>query len=153
MQRFKRVLVPVDFSADSVEATRVAADLARRFDASLTLIHVYDPLVYALPDSFVMVPQAQMEKLLEAFRTRLAESKRQALDAGAPKVEAKLLQGFVAEEIVEYAKVGAFDLVVMGTRGRSGMSHLLMGSIAERVVRLSPCPVLTVKKAKAAAAA
>ena len=152
MQRFSKILVPVDFSADSAEATRVAADLARRFHADLTLIYVYDALVYSLPDGFVAEPPLQVKALVEAFTEQLADGKRQALAAGAPRVEAKLLEGSVATEIVEYARAGELDLVVMGTRGRTGMSHLLMGSIAERVVRLSPCPVLTVKKATTAPA-
>jgi nucleotide-binding universal stress UspA family protein len=146
MTGFQRLLVPVDFSAHSVEATRVAADLARRFDASLTLIHVYDPMIYALPDGFIMVPQTGIDKLFDAFRSQLDSARRQALDAGAPRVETKLIEGFVAAELVELAKRGEFDLIVMGTHGRTGMSHVVIGSIAERVVRLSPCPVLTVKR-------
>jgi universal stress protein A len=152
MQRFKRLLVPVDFSADAAEATLVAADLARRFDGSLTLIHVYDPLIYAVPDGFVMVPRAHTEKLLDAFWAQLADYRQRALAAGAPKVHVRLLQGLVAGEIVQHAKEGEFDLVVMGTHGRTGLSHLIMGSVAERVLRLSPCPVLTVKAKTAAAA-
>jgi glycine betaine transporter len=146
MTGFKRVLVPVDFSAHSVEATRVAADLARRFDGSLTLIHVYDPMIHALPEGFVLVPRTAIDKLFEAFGSQLESARRQALDAGAPRVETKLIEGFVTAEIVEAAKRGEFDLIVMGTHGRTGMSHLVIGSIAERVVRLSHCPVLTVKK-------
>jgi universal stress protein A len=147
MSGYRRILVPVDFSAHSAEATRVGADLARRFDASLTLVYVYDPLAYALPDGFAMVSQADIDKLLEAFRAQLAASQRLALEAGAPRVETKLLQGFVAGQIVEFASGGEFDLVVMGTHGRTGMQHLVMGSTAERVVRLARCPVLTVKQA------
>lgn len=143
---FQKLLAPVDFSAHSVEATRVAADLARRFDASLTLIHVNDPMTYALPDGFVMVPPTAIEKLYQALNSQLDGARRQALEAGAPRVETKLLDGFVAGEIVQFAERGAFDLIVMGTHGRTGMTHLVLGSIAERVVRLSPCPVLTVKK-------
>jgi universal stress protein A len=146
MKGFQKLLVPIDFSAHSVEAMRVAADLARRFDASLTLIHVYDPMISALPDGFIMVPQPGIDKLFEALRSQLEGARRQALEAGAPRVETKLLEGFVAGEIVQFAERGAFDLIVMGTHGRSGMAHLVIGSIAERVVRLSPCPVLTVKK-------
>jgi universal stress protein A len=142
---FQKLLVPVDFSAHSVEATRVAAELARRFDASLTLIHVNDPMIYALPDGVVMVPPAAIKDLQDALRSRLDGARRQALEAGAPRVEAQLLEGFVASEIVQFAQRGAFDLIVMGTHGRSGMAHLFIGSIAERVVRLSSCPVLTVK--------
>lgn len=146
MSGYKKILVPVDFSVHSAEATRVGADLAKRFDASLTLAYVYDPLAYALPDGFAMMAQPDIDRLLDAFRVQLAASQRQALDAGAPRVETKLLQGFVAAQIVEFASRGEFDLIVMGTHGRTGIQHLVMGSTAERVVRLARCPVLTVKQ-------
>jgi universal stress protein A len=148
MSGYEKILVPVDFSIHSAESTRVAADLAKRFGAALTLIHIYDPLAYALPDGFALVPQPELDKLFDAFRAQLAASQRAALDAGAPRVETKLLQGFVASQIVEFASRGQFDLIVMGTHGRTGMPHLVMGSVAERVVRLAQCPVLTVKQAQ-----
>jgi nucleotide-binding universal stress UspA family protein len=145
MSGYKKILVPVDFSIHSAEATRVAADLAKHFDASLTVAYVYDPLAFALPDAFAMVPQTEIDRLLDAFRAQLAQSQRQAVDAGAPHVETELLQGFVSGEIVQFANRGEFDLIVMGTHGRTGMQHLVLGSVAERVVRLARCPVLTVK--------
>ena len=146
MTDYKRILVPVDFSVHSAEATRVAADLAKRFDSSPTLVHVYDPMAYSVPDSFVIMSRADLDRLFEAFHTQLAVSQRMALDAGAPRVDTKLLTGFVAGEIVELASRGEFDLIVMGTHGRTGVPHFLMGSIAEKVVRLASCPVLTVKR-------
>ncbi len=148
MKPFQKILVPVDFSAHSAEAVRVAADLSRRFEAPLTLVHVYDPLVYALPDGYIFMPQPAIDQLLDAFKEQLAQAKVQALDAGATRVETQVLQGFVAGAIVDRATAGAFDLIVMGTHGRTGMQHVLVGSTAERVVRLATCPVLTVKKAK-----
>lgn len=147
MYAFKRILVPIDFSVHALEAVRVAADLAKRFDGSLTVVHVYDPLVYSLPDGFMFLPQHQIDTLIEAFEAQLERSKRLALEAGAPRVETAVLRGTVAEEIVERATRGEFDMIVMGTRGRTGVKHLMLGSIAERVVRLAPCPVLTVKAA------
>ena len=142
---YKKILVPVDFSVHSAEATRVAADLAKRFDSSITLVYVYDPLAYSLPDGFVMMSQGDVDRLLGAFRVQLAGSRQMALDAGAPRVDTRLLTGPVAGEIVEFASRGEFGLIVIGTHGRTGMSHLVMGSIAEKVVRLASCPVLTVK--------
>lgn len=145
MSNFERILVPVDFSDHSAEATRIAADLALRFGASLALLHVYDPLAYALPDGFIPMPQAQTDKLLEMLHSQLASSQRVAVEAGVAQVDTKLLHGFVAGQIVDFASQGKFDLIVMGTHGRTGIRHLVMGSIAERVVRLASCPVLTVK--------
>jgi universal stress protein A len=145
MKPFQKILVPVDFSPHSAEAVRVAADLARRFESSLTLVHVYDPLVYALPDGFTYMPQPAIDQLLQAFSDQLAQTKREALEAGAPRVDTQVLQGIVAGAIIDRATRGAFDLIVMGTHGRTGMQHVLVGSTAERVVRLATCPVLTVK--------
>jgi nucleotide-binding universal stress UspA family protein len=147
MKPFQKILVPVDFSEHSAEAVRVAADLSRRFEASITLVHVYDPLVYALPDGFAYMPQPAIDQLLKAFSDQLAKTKLQALEAGAPRVETQVLNGSVAGAILDHATRGAFDLIVMGTHGRTGMQHVLIGSTAERVVRLATCPVLTVKKA------
>lgn len=148
MERFQKILVAVDFSAHSDQAVRVAATFARCFDAPLTITHVYDPLVYAMPDGISLVSQPQLERLFEALRGQLGEVQRQALDAGAPRVETKLLQGHVAATLVDCAASGKFDLIVIGTQGRTGVQHLLLGSIAERVVRLAPCPVLIAKKAQ-----
>ena len=75
----------------------------------------------------------------------LAAEKKIAETAGAQRVDTHQLQGIAADEIVEFAKKGAFDLIVIGTHGRTGIQHALIGSIAERVVRRAPCPVLTVK--------
>jgi nucleotide-binding universal stress UspA family protein len=150
MKTFRKLLVPVDFSVHSAEAVRVAAALAKRFDAALTLVHVYDPMVYTLPDGFVSLTQTQVNQLFEALEGQLASSKALALEAGAPRVETAILQGFVAGEIVDRASRGEFDLIVIGTRGRTGVKHVLLGSVAERVVRLAPCPVLTVKAPVAA---
>lgn len=145
MSRFKRILVPVDFSSHSAEAIRVAADLAARFDAQLTLAHVYDPMVYALPDGYILFEQPQLEQLLAALEVELSGAKQLALEGGARRVDKQLLQGSIGAEIVDFAGRGEFDLIVMGTHGRTGAKHLLLGSIAERVARLAPCPVLSVK--------
>jgi universal stress protein A len=95
-----------------------------------------------------MVPQTEIDRLYRAFSAQLADARLAALEAGAPRVEIKLLEGVIAGEIVQFATRGEFDLIVMGTHGRTGLSHLFIGSVAERVVRLAPCPVLTVKMAE-----
>jgi nucleotide-binding universal stress UspA family protein len=140
----RRLLVPIDFSTHSAEALRTAADLSRRFDAPLTLVHVYDPMVHALPDGFTFAAP-QLAQLFEAMEGELAGARRQALEAGATVVETAVLHGLVANEIVEFAKRGDIDLIVMGTSGRTGMAHLVLGSVAERVVRMASCAVLTTK--------
>jgi nucleotide-binding universal stress UspA family protein len=78
---------------------------------------------------------------------QLEEAKGEAQRAGATAVDTKLLQGAVAPEIVDYAKQGDYDLIVIGTHGHTGLKHALLGSVAERVVRLAPCPVLSLRVA------
>lgn len=147
MKPFKRILVPTDFSAHAEEATRVAADLSKRYDGALTLVYVYEPVSYALPPGYALYTAAQLDVMFGEFDARLASAKTEAENAGATRVDAKRLQGFVAGEICEHASNEAFDLIVMGTHGRSGLERLALGSVAERVVRMARCPVLTVKLA------
>ena len=110
----------------------------------MTLVYVFEPVARALPNEHVLHSPLQMQELFNLFEQRLANAKSQALEAGAPRVQTRLLVGPAAPEIVELAAQGGFDLIVMGTRGRRGLSRLFMGSVAERVVRTAPCPVLTV---------
>jgi nucleotide-binding universal stress UspA family protein len=145
MKPFSKILVPVDFSPHSREATLYAVDLARRYDAPITLAHAYQPIIFAVPESFVLYSPDQLANILTELDKQLTIAKREAEQAGAAKVDARLLQGDPASQIVQFAVDGGHDLIVMGTHGRTGASHLLMGSIAEKVVRRAPCPVLTVR--------
>lgn len=142
---FKRILVPVDFSPHSTFAVRLGADLARRHSGAITLLHVFDPLPYALPGDVDALLPDQRQRLDSQTQKSLAAAQRRAETAGAPRVQRQLLEGNPAEEIVRFASEGQFDLIVMGTHGRRGLQHALLGSIAERVVRLAPCPVLTAR--------
>jgi len=129
--QWKRVLCPVDFSEESRAALRVASDLARRFGAELTLFHV----------------DAGAQTMLQASETiggQLAEWKRQAEELGVGTVSTLNRPGDPAMAISEQASAGGFDLVVMGTHGRTGRDHALIGSVAENVVRLCRVPALTV---------
>jgi nucleotide-binding universal stress UspA family protein len=140
---FKHILVPTDFGEPSARAVKLAIDLARRFEAKLTVFHAYEVPLYAYPqvdsivvDLFTPIEQAAREQLdsaLTSVQQKLPQAKA-ILRAGVPWRE---LLGVVEE-------VGA-DLVVMGTHGRRGVSHALLGSVAEKIVRLSPVPVLTVR--------
>ncbi len=145
MANFEKILVPVDFSAYSAEAVRLAADLAQQYHGSITLVHVYDPLPYALPPEYDMFTSEQEARLTREFEKRLAVAKGAAESAGAQRVEARLLHGLPSAAILDAARSGQFDLIVMGTRGRTGIKHALLGSVAERVLRNAPCPVLTAK--------
>jgi nucleotide-binding universal stress UspA family protein len=149
---FKRILVPLDFSTPSDAALDYARIVAARFGASLHLLHVAEDPYRALYSAEVFVPE--MEGLRDEIlgdatgrlKDRLRDSEMTELHATA-----EAIIGTPASSIVEYAGGREIDLIVMGTHGRGGMSHLLMGSVAERVVRMAPCPVLTVRQRPAKA--
>jgi universal stress protein A len=145
MKPFEKILVPIDFGLHSAEALRRAVDVARHYGASLKLVYAYEPLDYALPEGYALYTPEQVGQLLEDFRDRLRAAAREVESQGAREVTHEVLTGPAAGEIVEHARAQGFDLIVMGTHGRRGLSHLLMGSVAERVLRTAPCPVLTVK--------
>ena len=132
---WKRIFCPIDFSDASRAAMELAADLARRFGAELTLLHA--------KATSSMLQAAQSEP------GQLAEWQREAEGLGAPHVETSTVAGEPETAIVNAATAGGFDLVVMGTHGRTGRDHALIGSVAENVVRRSSVPVLTVHAAPA----
>jgi nucleotide-binding universal stress UspA family protein len=150
MSAFHEILVPTDFSEGSHAAALVAADLSRRFEAPLTLVYVFERSVYPLPDQYMLFSNEQLDHLFAEFNQRLASARQEASRAGALRVTSRLLQGWAPGEITRFAKDEGFDLIVMGTRGRTGIPHLMLGSVAERVVRMAHCPVLTVRQTKPA---
>jgi nucleotide-binding universal stress UspA family protein len=109
---------------------------------------VYDPIAYPLPDGYVMYTPGQLNDMLTECDKRLARAKAAANAAGPLEVATRLLQGSAAAEIVRFAKNDGYDLIVIGSHGRTGLPRLLLGSIAERVVQTAECPVLTVKQAE-----
>ncbi len=142
---WKRILVPIDFSDASRSALEVGADLAKRFGASLTLLHAYPVPGYTFPDGSFVASAKMMDELAEQAKRHLAEWKEIAAGLGHPGAEASTAVGEPAHEILAFAREARTDLIVLGTHGRTGLQHALMGSVAERVVRRAPCPVLTVR--------
>jgi nucleotide-binding universal stress UspA family protein len=146
MTNIRRILVPVDFSACSAAALKHAAAWSKAFDASLDLLHVWQIPVFT-PPGVVMDPSFGEARLLELVRE---EAERQmntfASEARAHGIavrSARCEMGVPALRIVEVSQ--DYDLIVIGTHGRTGLSHFMLGSVAERVVRLARCPVLTVR--------
>ena len=158
MTAINRILVPVDFSAHADRATEYALNMGKHFGACVELFHVVeDPSESGGRGSDVYISDLDglRQRALEDAKARL-ERCRSTLPAGDFSLVATVRMGHVAHTIVEYAKAISADLIVMGTHGRTGLAHFIIGSVAERVVRLAPCPVLTVgleksKKADAAA--
>jgi nucleotide-binding universal stress UspA family protein len=142
---WKKICCPVDFSDASRAALEVAADLARRTGASLTLLHAYPIPGYTLPDGSVVASPTMMQELAGAADRHLASWRADAEAMGAPAVTAEKVIGEPAREIVGWAQANAADLLVLGTHGRSGLEHALLGSVTERVMRKASCAVLTVR--------
>jgi nucleotide-binding universal stress UspA family protein len=141
---WKRICCPIDFSDASRAAMEVAVDLSRRFDAELVLLHAYPIPGYTFPDGSVVASPRMMQELADQAAKHLEEWRREAGGLGAPRVAVATAVGEPAAEIVAYAAEQGVHLLVLGTHGRTGLEHALLGSIAERVVRRARCPVLTV---------
>ncbi len=148
---FKRILCATDFSGTAEAAWEAARELARTHRADLTLVHVFTELpIY--PEVAVLEVQRVWEDQREWVERALAERVTEATARGLA-ARWVLKTGVAPEAIVETAAEMHADLIVIGTHGRTGLSRLVIGSVAERVVRLAPCPVLTMKPAVAPEAA
>jgi nucleotide-binding universal stress UspA family protein len=143
MESGKKILVPVDFSFGSERAVEKAAELARVMDASVELMHVYQLPVFALPDSSITVSPTYIADLTDRAQ-RALEKHRATLLADGIQASCKLMEGMPAQAIVEHAKDISAEMIVMGTHGHSGFKRFLLGSTAERVVRMASVPVLSV---------
>lgn len=147
MNTFKHILVPTDFSPSSDAAIDAAIDLAQRFDAKVTLLHVWQLPVY--PYMEAMLNLSALASEVERGATEALEKQLQQVRSRYPAVQSVVQMGLPWQAIIEIVKSQQVDLVVMGTHGRRGFDHLILGSVAERVVRLSPVPVLTIRGAAA----
>jgi universal stress protein A len=142
----RHILGPTDFSDYSTQALSHAFELARTFAAKLSLLHVLEPSPYLGE----FTPPTMGEDLLgDLVRQASAGLDRMLPKAQNAQIEVtrSVVMGSPPLKIVETAEAEHVDLIVMATHGRTGLSHLLIGSVAERVVRTSPCPVLTIRPA------
>jgi nucleotide-binding universal stress UspA family protein len=143
---FRKIVVPTDFSEPAAAALSLACELALTLDTVVELMHVFQLPRMALPDGSTLVATpAEATDAMRHGEAALAAAKR---GCRAP-VTTRLVEGSIPEAILD--AVGTDDLVVMGTHGRTGLSHLLLGSITEKVVRKATCPVLTVGTASVVA--
>ncbi|MBI4264364.1 MAG: universal stress protein [Acidobacteria bacterium] len=143
---FTRMLVPTDFSGPSDAALEYARGLAAKLGASLFVLHVIDDeLAMGAFELLTAHPAASRTAMLKDAQERLAH-RITAEDRSRLRARTEVVFGPSARMIVDYAADNGFDLIVMGTHGRSGVAHLLMGSVAERVIRTAPCPVVTVRE-------
>jgi nucleotide-binding universal stress UspA family protein len=141
----KSILVPIDFSDCSLSALDYASLLARKFQAKLVLLHVVEPAVY--PENYLMNPATLDEanrNLIASSRERLARLRHRTADPGLV-TETLVRMGRAQSDISDTANATGADLIVMGAHGSSGLKNVVLGGTAERVLRHSPCPVLTVR--------
>ncbi len=141
MDKIEKIFVPTDFSSCSQEAIDYAVFLAEQLNATILLTHVLEPISY--PIDFAMIEYADDDRMKTVQSLdRIARPWRQK----GVRIETHLFKGDPAAEIVKKAKDLECDLIVMGTHGRTGIAHLMTGSVAERVLRTSSLPVLTVRQ-------
>ena len=141
----KKILCPVDFSESSAYALRYALAFAVAYDADLELLYVME-LPFLPPYSTTAAPDLSLT--IERMRQECEEALDELVERNKalhPRVTGRMVVGTPFVEIIKAAKEGNVDLIVVGTTGKSGLKHILIGSVAEKVVRKSPCPVLAVK--------
>jgi nucleotide-binding universal stress UspA family protein len=143
--QFRHILAPTDFSEYSKQAIASALELAKKFGAKLTILHVIElppyPVEGYVPPS---LSATFMDDLERQATTDLAQLVPEA-EAANVEVARVIAVGTPYRKIIDTAEAEQVDLIVMATAGRTGFSHLVMGSIAERVVRTASCPVLTIR--------
>ena len=141
----KRILVPVDFSAASRAAVWRAGELATALGATIELLHVVDlpPQPLVISEGHVPLPPEYRQDVRRGAEDHLKDWLETAEVPAT--IHRSLGDGKPFVEIVKYAREHSVDLIVMGTHGRGGMAHLLLGSVADKVIRTAPCPVMTVR--------
>ena len=140
----RTILVPVDFSDHSAKALKQAVELAKSFGAVIHLLHCYPLKVGGISPYGLVFPDDFDRQFRDAAARKLSEWSEKAAAEGVA-VEEILTPMFPSEAISSTAQERGADLIVMGTRGLTGLKHVMLGSVAERTIRIAPCPVLIVK--------
>jgi nucleotide-binding universal stress UspA family protein len=141
-----RILIPTDFSKSSESALRYGGAFAEKFGAELYLLHVVQDLTLFIPEAVLITPPPTppIDQFIAAAHAAL-DRVLQGVGWPGVVIHREVAEGLPFEEILTFAKEKDIDLIVMGTHGHTGLAHILMGSVAEKVVRKAPCPVLTVR--------
>ncbi len=145
---YQRIMVPVDYSDHSKAALSKALEIAKPFGASIDLVHVWDRPSYVSEAVMVGQPGENQKSLVDLIRENAEKDMVEFIGTlglpGDVKVTHRLLSGEPAATLIKELGKGEHDLVVVCTHGRTGIVHLLLGSVTEKLVRMSPVPVLTV---------
>jgi nucleotide-binding universal stress UspA family protein len=140
-----KILVPTDFSSCAEAAAQYAVDLARRLEATVVLMAAYERPMFVIPDGDGSLLPDVTTELAEHVMTKLLWAREQLAHKDVA-VRLEAVDGAPADAILRVARDEGFDLIVMGTHGRTGVRRLFLGSVAEHVVRHAECPVLTVRE-------
>jgi nucleotide-binding universal stress UspA family protein len=144
MATIKRIIHPTDFSDAAQPAFRYAVDAAKRDGAELVLVHVLEPISDFADEVYILRAEKLREAARDSARWHFEKLVAAAKEAGL-RVSERLLEGAPAEEIAREANTSGAELIVMGTHGRTGLSRLVLGSVAQHVIALAACPVVVVK--------
>jgi nucleotide-binding universal stress UspA family protein len=148
LQEIKNILVPVDFSENSQKILQSANYFAKKCEAALTVVFVVQSIEDYSGFFVPHIPISQFEEeMVEGASNKMKAFLADNLDASVP-CSSRVLIGDVAEEIIKFAEAEKFDLIIMGTHGYKGLEKVLFGSVAEKVVKRSPSPVLTINPYK-----
>ncbi|MDA1000148.1 MAG: universal stress protein [bacterium] len=151
----RKVLIPLDMSEVSPEVLKAGMEIANKWEAAVVALHVAPEPEYLLRE------MSELEKTQRIHETKIKEDEHQRLEdtlsgmlrkaeAGATAKAIVVWGGDPASDIVQFAGAGEFDLIVMGTHGRNGVSRMVIGSVAEKVIRTAPCPVFVIREKKPA---
>ena len=146
MKRIRRVLYASDFSGASRHAFAMALAIAKSLDAKLTILYVIAPLMPTVPEQYVdAVTLDQLDKQARRWSARRLDKLSGAAKKAGVRATTELREGDPVEQIVRAGRSTRADLIVVGTHGRRGLPKFFLGSVAERVVKMAPCPVVTVR--------
>ncbi len=141
---FKKILCPVDFSQFTQEVIDYAIDIAEKYGSELYVMHVVPNMTYFTPYESFLTPE-NLVVIEKNIQDEVARDFAKLLKNKSVPAKTVIRTGVAFVEIIDYAKSESIELIVMGTHGRSGIEHILIGNVAEKVVRKSPCPVMTIR--------
>lgn len=144
MTSFQRILVATDFSETSAYAVKYAIEMAKTFGAGLHVLHVLETEIPLMVDGIAYLPPGIIEEIEKSAASQL-EQVIPPEERNKLSVTLALRRGSAFLEIIGYARDQKMDLIVIGTHGRGAIAHVLLGNVAEKVVRKAPCPVLTIR--------
>jgi nucleotide-binding universal stress UspA family protein len=143
MITIKRILVPTDFSDQGKTALMYAVAFADQFGAAVDLLHVLEPVPPGALLSYISL--SELKKSMQEDAEKNLEELHAEWEGYAFPVNRIVVEGYPFVEIIKHAKTHNVDMIIMGTHGRGAIAHMLLGSVAEKIVRKAPCPVLTVR--------